>query len=133
MADKYQEYFELLNKWLLIKNYGKTVLDHVGLKDKKKIAVYGIGKIGKRLVEEIECRKGNIAYAIDKNADMFFADFEIYKPDDELPKCDVIVVTAILEYDVLYSYLSKKTDADILSLKTLIEELWVETIDGNRI
>ena len=62
-------------------------------------------------------------YAIDKNADMIYANVDVVTPDDELEPVDVIVVTAIYYFDEIEEDLSEKVDCPIISLEDILYEI----------
>lgn len=54
IEETYKEYYLLLNKWLEMSLNEKTAGDVLERKGIKKIIVYGLGNIGKRLLQDLE-------------------------------------------------------------------------------
>ena len=52
----------------------------------------------------------DVKYAIDKKADERYSEVDIYLPDEELEKVDVIIVTAITFMDEIEKMLSEKVE-----------------------
>ena len=49
---KFEDYFAIVNKWLKNRNQHISVADYFKNNHYEKIAIYGMGEIGKRLYEE---------------------------------------------------------------------------------
>ena len=68
-----------------------------------QIAVYGMSDLGIYLLEELEASRVQIVYGIDRQAEKAaekiatgrLVGIPVYKPEDELPEADVIIVTAV--------------------------------------
>lgn len=86
LEEKQKYYRRCLEKWLEIKQQGKSISDLLSNKEIKNIAIYGTGSIGKLLVNELT-RQNIIEYFIvtNKNSD-YFMGYPIYGGEDELPK-----------------------------------------------
>ena len=50
---KFEDYFAIVNKWLKNRNQHISVADYFKNNHYEKIAIYGMGEIGKRLYEEL--------------------------------------------------------------------------------
>lgn len=87
-----------------------------------KIAIYGMGDIGKNLLADLRDSSVKVDYAIDKvvtNTE----DIRVVSPEEKLEKVDAIVVTAIAYFDDINDNLSSKTDCPIISLEDIIYEM----------
>lgn len=97
----------------------------------KNIAIYGMGRLGKALVKELENTKVNIIYAIDRNSAVRCKDIEIKRPDDNLNKVDAIFVTIGMTKE-LETMLYKKVDCAIIEWMTfLMNENSVQDFQGD--
>ena len=87
-----------------------------------KIAIYGIGDLGKCLVEELREEGIEIGYIIDKRASQIkeFDNIKVFNPDEELPSTDLIIVTAIFYFDEIAYELKKKVSCPIISLEEIV-------------
>ncbi len=65
---KFEDYFAIVNKWLKNRNQHISVADYFKNNHYEKIAIYGMGEIGKRLYEEL-CAEGiEVTAVFDRNA-----------------------------------------------------------------
>lgn len=121
---KFKKYYNMLNQWLLIRNEGRTLSEYFTNHGYCNIAVYGMGEMGNRFLEEIQKSNAvSIKYAIDQEADGVLLDLEVKTLEDALEPVDVIVVTAVFAYEDIRKLLKSKTDIKIISLEDVIQEL----------
>lgn len=128
--DRWRRLFWLLNKWFALKNFGIKLDSCASCSKGKKIAVYGLGEIGKRLMEELECSNMKVEYVVDKRADSLFTEFEIYSPTDKLPPADIMIVSVINDYDSICEMLKESFCGEVVSLETIIDNLWINYWEG---
>ena len=68
MLRKYKEYFDLVIRWMTLKQNGICIADYFIKKDLTDIAIYGMGDLGKILYEELEPSTISITCGIDRNS-----------------------------------------------------------------
>ena len=117
---KLDAYYRLFNQWLSLKQEGKNLAEYLQFNEYKSVAIYGMSTPGERLIEELEYTDIEIKYVVDRNADNIVARQPKYKSDDELPKVDVMIVTAILAFQDIQEDMEKKVDFPIISLEDMV-------------
>lgn len=118
--NKFVNYFELLNKWLWLKLQNKSIGIYFKNQNYHNVAIYGMGKIGKRLYEELsQISNISVKYAIDKNKKISNV-LPILSLEEELPDVDIIIVTNNYIYSQIYELLKKKTNSPIVSIDDVI-------------
>lgn len=122
-VDKFKNYYNLLNQWLILKQSGKSLADYFENNNIKKIAIYGMGELGNRLLDELKDSEIEVKYGIDKQADYTYADIDMVSLDDDLEEVDAIVVTAIFAFEEISDELGGITSYPVLSLEDVIYEL----------
>lgn len=120
---KYREFYKLLNRWLTLKEQGVSLEKYFTDRGYYKILIYGMAGLGKHLYEEVGYDKLEVVGALDRRQGITYKDLKFYSLDGEIPKCDVIVVTAISDFETIKEFLSKKVDSPIVSLKDIIDSL----------
>lgn len=120
---KLVEFYNILNNWLMLKQEGKSLVEYFEKNQYKTIAIYGMKELGERLCDELKSSNVKVAYAVDKNADSIYADIDVITPDDDLPKVDVIVVTAVHYFDEIEEMLEEKVDCPIVSIEDIVYEV----------
>lgn len=122
--DKFRGYYKLLNEWMRKKQSGKNISQYFNEMGYKHIAVYGMGEIGKRLLDELLADDELIiSYGIDANSTDKYKDIRIVTLEEELEEVDVIVITSVFDFDNIYSKLSKQVKCPIISIEEIIEQI----------
>lgn len=119
-CDKYLEMFLLLDTWLLNRNNEKKISDYLEKKGIQRVAIYGMGYVGKKLYEELSDEHIEIAYLIDKNKNIHIDDKFIKSPDEELDLVDAIIVTAIYDFEEVRDMMEERCSSPIISLSDII-------------
>ncbi len=120
--EKFKIMYQMMEKWLRLKLEGKNIEDYFKAYGYKHIAIYGMGDVGKNLLNELNNSSIVIDYAIDKAVDSI-ENLKVINPEDELEKVDAIVVTAIAYFDDINEEMSLKVKCPIISLEDIIYEL----------
>lgn len=123
LSDKYLALFLLMDKWMGLNEQNKNLSSFFKDNNYKRIAVYGMGRVGERLIKELESSDIQVRYAIDKNIKNSDQKIKIITPEEQLPEVDVIVVTAITFFDEIKDNLKEKIDCPVISLEDVIDEL----------
>lgn len=120
---KVQTLYMAFDKWLQIKQNGKSLVEYFVEHNYKTIAIYGMRELGERLYDELRQSDIEVSYIIDKNASELYAEIDILTPDEELKPVDVIVVTAIYYFDEINEMLNEKIDYPVISLEDILNEV----------
>lgn len=120
---RYYSIMKVLEEWLTIKQRNMSVAERIREQGYSRIAIYGCGILGKRLIDELEENKDIIVdYLIDKNGTSM-NDIPCYRPESLLPPTDLIVVTPDWDYEKIRMTLKNISTSEVISLKTLIKEV----------
>lgn len=112
-----------MDMWLTIKEGNKRVGDFLKNCGYKKIAIYGMGMLGRHLLKDLSSNCFEYLYCIDRNADGFNLSIETFFSEDKLPEVDLIIVTTVHIYDDIVSMFREKENCKIVSLEALIQRL----------
>lgn len=117
-SEKNHKLYLLASEWIKKRQMKKGAAEFFRNHGFHSAAIYGMGILGERLAEELKEENIDICYGIDRRD--IPAEFPIYKIDDDLPEADVIIVTAVYEFEEIEEILKKKTDCPIYSLEDII-------------
>lgn len=115
-----KSYYDVLNQWLSFLHSGNKIEEYFINNGYKTVAVYGMGELGNRLIEELKDSDVNVKYGVDKNISEVHSDIIVYQLEEELPEVDVVVVTAVFAFNKIVEDLSKKYDCPIVSLEDVV-------------
>jgi hypothetical protein len=87
-----------------------------------KIAVYGMGMLGKNLVRVLTKKNVEVAYGIDKS-EVAYGTLAIKKPEDVSDEVDMVIVTPETYYDEIYGVLSSKVSTPVIPLSQFLDEV----------
>lgn len=117
-------YYRLFEKWLSLKEEGKTLESFFVENRMHNIAIYGMGMLGGHLVRDLQDSESVVvSYGIDRVVEKAENDIRMYKPEDCLPEADIIVVTAIFSYDEVTAVLKDKVSCPVISLEEIVEDI----------
>lgn len=119
--NKFYEYFNILNTWLILKEEKKNFGIFFEQNHFNKVAIYGMGVMGRHLLRELkECRI-TVAYGIDRFSEMMQSEILIKGFDESYYDVDVVVVTATFEFDQIVKKLNGKCVCPVISLKQVAD------------
>ena len=122
-TNKFRTYYNMLNRWLELKQQGISLEKWFKENGYKNIAIYGMGEMGNRLYEELKNTDIHVAYAVDQNAYGVCSDIPMYRKEDDLPDVDILVVSAVFAYSEISEEMKKKCAYPIVSLEDVVYEL----------
>lgn len=126
MTDKikrYESYWRVLHQWLNLKEKGIKVGDYLLSRGYKKIGIYGMGMLGKHLIEELKDSGVDLVCGIDKNAESMYLPITLVTPERACySKVDLIIVTVVYDYEKVKSEVSVYTDKQIVSILDVLKD-----------
>lgn len=122
-SKKFSYMFKVMNQWMQALHEGKSMERYLMDNGYENIAIYGMFYIGERLFEELSASKLTVVYAIDKNREVSNFNIKIFKPTDELPPVDLVVVTTALYFYDIKRQIKEKLECPIISIEELVERM----------
>ena len=120
MSQKHLDLYLLMNQWVKIKQDGKDIGTYLKERNFSSVAVYGLSYVGQTLVEELKNGEVHVKYGIDRKANGDFEGLKVYKPEEELPNVDVVIVTSIAFMPEIEERLSQKMSCPIISIEDIL-------------
>jgi FlaA1/EpsC-like NDP-sugar epimerase len=122
LKEKYKKYFMLLTSWMDILESNGSLEEYFICKGIDNVAVYGAGGVGEHLLKQLRESNITIKYVIDKSEFLKASEtLPLYKPCDDLPEVDAIVVTPVWDYENIREQLLKKVKCPVISLDNVIK------------
>ena len=130
---KYELYFELLVKWMELKNRGLSLESFFELHELRNIAIYGWGKIGKLLYDELEHTTISVDYIIDKYCNVDYH-VQIKRSVDEnvIKNIDAVVITPVWDLNSIVDKLREEGIDRMISVEEIIDEEIKNSLLGSR-
>lgn len=119
--NKFTKYFNLMDRWTWILLTDRSIEEFFYKNSFYKVAIYGLGKIGDRLIENIDkIPEVTVVYAIDKSVAKVSNKFIVYDIEDDFPEADVVIVTPIFSFEEIKDKLASKVNIPIVSIDEII-------------
>ena len=122
-ANKDRGLFLLMNQLVNLKQDEKRIENYFIHNKLKRIAIYGMSYVGKRLVKELKDTEVEVIYGIDRDAANIYSEIELVTIDADLKEVDAVVVTSIDEYNAIYNMLSQRIRCPIIAIEDIINEV----------
>lgn len=122
-VDLYQGCYNIVSQWLCHKQSGVSLEKYFVPKGYHSIAIYGMGRLGSLLYEDLRDTDIEVKYAIDQDPYCTYPGLNVIKPEDELKKVDAIIVTPVLIFDEIENMLLKKTTIPVISIEEVVYEV----------
>lgn len=122
--NKDKEMLNILAIWMQKRNMGRRIDEYLIERGIQTVAVYGLNVMGDLLYMEL--RNSDVrACVIDREKDRVASEVESYNvyEGDQLPRLDLIIVTAIFYYDEIEKMLKERVDCPIEAIDDLIMDL----------
>lgn len=119
-SNKYWQSYLMMDRWVRIKQEGKSLANYFYEKGYKSIAIYGMNHSGITLLDELSASEIEVKYGIDANADQIYSDIPVVKLTDQLDEVDAVIVTPIYYFDEIEKDVSEKMLCPIIPLDDVV-------------
>ena len=86
------------------------------------IAIYGMGDLGRHLAGELETGPIQVAFGFDKKSEFLKMEDPGMYIRERYPDLDAVIVTPVVEYKEIRTWLGTFFDVPVISLEELIAE-----------
>lgn len=116
------KFYDLLFTWVSMKQSGGSVADKLEEKGISTIGIYGAGRHGKLLYQELCNSSIKVQFFIDRNTDniKFSEVLPVLSLDDTWPQVDAVVVSTYLEIDSIRLSIEKKGIINVIPLNEIV-------------
>lgn len=111
-----------LNRWMELRESGKSVASYLQEQGISHLAIYGYGELGKRLKQELKGTAVSVDYIIDRSSSARDVDCPTYPLSKDLPAVDAIVVTVHGLYHGIREDIKRFVDYPVMALPHLLFE-----------
>lgn len=127
----YYEMYQILLNWSFVGS--NQIVKWLKNKNYKKVAIYGMGDMGRKLHRDLEQSKIEVSYTMDQYAGSMTATVPLVTASQfkVMPEVDIVIVTVVQSFDVVKRELISKgcDEGKIISLKDVINEVKYENND----
>ena len=122
-AEKYKRWYQTLYKWKRMNiEKGKIVLNYIQDKEVRSVAIYGLGKWGELVYDELKGKEDLLIYGIDEKKSEFH-NLTVRRKNDDLSGIDIIIVSVFMEYNAVKAVLEQNGyTGEIVSISDIIND-----------
>lgn len=116
---------KLLDDWMYLRDHSVNVSQFFRKYGYRNIAIYGMGKLGRHLLYELNKGGIRVSFGIDKNNKNCGEDIgiEVYSPEHQMPETDAVVITITNQYGEISRMLSENMSCPMIMIEEIIQEL----------
>lgn len=118
--NKFKQNYQILIEWLIKKQQNISITDYFIKNNYHRIAIYGMGELGLRTIDELYNTEIEIVYGIDKNNISPYNNIPIVPLTNKLEMVDAIIVSVITDFKLIKMELQYYITCPIISLKDII-------------
>ena len=117
---KYKKMVEVLDTWMILRDRKISVDRLLTKKGLYKIAIYGVGILGKHLYYELQESDIKVECFLDQNSKAKIGGMKTVVPGAHIGQVDAIIVTPVMEYAQISENLMKLYSCQILSITSIL-------------
>lgn len=123
--DKLKGAVDIYDAWLAVGKGGQSIAAYLKLKNCHKIAIYGLGKMGNRLYQEVKGEVDVICF-IDRNAEYLEADIPVYALGSFIPQVDLVVIALVDRENRIQKDVSDKLRFPVKGIEEILQAMLAE-------
>ena len=123
--ERYKIIARCFDKWLTESENNNFIREFLQKRNIKRVGVYGYGMLGRHLVFELRQSDISVEWIMDKRGDVISCGYPVLNPDKTgyIPEVDIIIVTAVADFDEVEAMLYEKADYPVISLMEIVKNM----------
>lgn len=122
-GDKYTFLFKKCCNWIKCYQNNKNIKEYFDKHNISEVAIYGMGEVGACFYNAVREAGVSIKYVVDRDNRKWSDKCDLYAPEDDLPGVELLVVTAMYDFEEIKNNLKDRIQTNIVSLAEVIDEL----------
>jgi len=125
LQQKQRHFLKVYDMWLAILVENRDIAQFFKASGYQKVAIYGYAALGRRLKEHLQSLDGvHVEYIIDRRAaHKKVSDIVIVEPSNVMKAVDVIIVTAVHDYNQIKRDLKDLGYVSVISLEDMLDNI----------
>lgn len=126
IASRARNDFNIISQWLILKQNDIRLDAWLKERNINKIAVYGMGILGRCLIRELINTDVEISYGIDCKKMKPYNNVPINLLTDQFSSVDLIIITVAYDNEKIKNLLSKKIKCEMIDLENIVYESYIQ-------
>ena len=98
-----------------------SISDYLYSQNIRKVVVYGLGYIGRQLVNRLKDTDVSLVGIIDRNAGFINSDIKVVRLEEFEQETDLVIITVLDNTDTILQAVRGQTDALAITMNQLLE------------
>lgn len=122
-AERYECHWRVEHKLLLLKERKLSLAEYLREKGILRVAIYGMGMIGKHVMEELGNSEVELRYGVDRSAEDIHLAIPVYQLSASLEEVDAVIISTVNIFEEVSEEIRELgVFANIISLENLLDE-----------
>jgi glycosyltransferase involved in cell wall biosynthesis len=121
ILEKYRKLFFLYDRWMYLECSLGSISDYLYSQNIRKVVVYGLGYIGRQLVNRLKDTDVSLVGIIDRNAGFINSDIKVVRLEEFEQETDLVIITVLDNTDTILQAVRGQTDALAITMNQLLE------------
>ena len=121
ILEKYRKLFFLYDRWMYLECSLGSISDYLYSQNIRKVVVYGLGYIGRQLVNRLKDTDVSLVGIIDRNAGFINSDIKVVRLEEFEQETDLVIITVLDNTDTILQAVRGQTDALDPTMNQLLE------------
>lgn len=122
LLEKFRRMFMTLNRIHICRESGNPIGSCLRQSGINKVAVYGDGYLGKRLMGELEEQNVKVVFFIDRNADYLTEKVPVYKMENAPKGIDAVIISMVQKFETVKTALEEKYHFTVYTMDEVIRK-----------
>ena len=123
ILEKYRKMFFLYDRWMDLECQLGSISEYLYSQKIRKVAVYGMGYIGKQLVNRLKGTNVSLIGAIDRNAGFINTDIMVVRLEEFEQEADLVIITVLDNTEAILNDVRRQTGIPAIPINQLLE-IW---------
>lgn len=123
---RYKLEVDVLSNLLTMQEKHISVAEWLSQHNYKRVGIYGLGVLGRHLLEQLQQHNFDYLCCIDRNAKGLNLDIPVFTPD-QMPELELLIVTNVHIFNEIFEDLRRES-TEIVSLETIIRKAFAESL-----
>ncbi|MBR5337926.1 MAG: glycoside hydrolase family 99-like domain-containing protein [Lachnospiraceae bacterium] len=120
LLGKFKYYYKVCSRWIDLMAKDTIFADYLKENGINTVAIYGFADLGHKLLYQLRKEGISVKYAIDQYVGSVQGDIHVYRPEEELPEVDAVIITAY-EPNEIKAVLHNCINCKLYSIRELLD------------
>ncbi len=122
LLEKYRKMFFVYDKWMELESIRGSLSEYLHSQKVRRVTVYGMGYLGRQLVNRLKGTETEVTGAIDRNAGFIDAAVPVSRLEDFRQETDLVIIASVEDTENIVREIRKYIRRPVIPLTRLLAE-----------